>query len=410
MPFRSDVAEKFDCRAPERGGLNVREHRNAENRALQAIWAEWRPRSHFVLPYIPHPALPSRQIQSLSRRDHRPCPVISPPLPTPAQQSRVDGWSPALQRAFLETLAATGVVTQACEAVGLTARSAYNLRIHRDGAAFRLGWDAAILIARARLADDLLARALSGCTDTIRKDEDNFEVTRHRHDNRLAMSMLARLDRMADSPPEGSDAALARIVAQDFAAYCDMICPSDDATADIESLDHPEPAPEHSSSSASESLETTATALSPGASAALFIAACMALHTAAQPAQKRDVWPSQQRCELPEPIVDLMTLPPEEAVTRMRGVWWDEERAGWRTDFPAPPDCDADLRDSAQRNEDYDIDYYERDLTPQEEAAWTQIQSDLYRPFAHAAARARDAYFGFAASAHAPVTDAPVPA
>ncbi|MFZ2998259.1 hypothetical protein [Sphingobium sp.] len=280
-----------------------------------------------------------------------------PSLPTPAQQSRADGWSPALQRTFLETLAATGVVTQACEAVGLTPRSAYNLRIHRDGAAFRLGWDAAILIARARLADDLLARALTGCTDTIRKDEDNFEVTRHRHDNRLAMSMLARLDRMADSPPEGTDAALA-----------------------------------------------------PGASAALFIAARMALHTPAQPAQKRDIWPSQQRCELPEPTVDLMTLPPHEAVTRMRGVWWDEERAGWRTDFPAPPDFDGDLNDDAQADADYDIDYYERDLTPQEDAVWTQIQSDLYRPFAHAAARARDAYFGFDAADEAQATDVPATA
>src|SRR3546814_1439257 len=65
--------------------------------------------------------------------------------------------------------------------------SAYALRIRRDGAAFRLGWDAAILIARARLADDLLARALTGHEEVIRKDMDAGEITRHRHDNRLAM-------------------------------------------------------------------------------------------------------------------------------------------------------------------------------------------------------------------------------
>ncbi|MCB4862481.1 hypothetical protein K7W03_23090, partial [Sphingobium sp. PNB] len=155
-----------------------------------------------------------------------------PPLPTPAQQIRADGWSPARQRAFLETLAATGIILSACEAAHISPRSAYALRIRRDGAAFRLGWDAAILIARARLADDLLARALTGHEEVIRKDMDAGEITRHRHDNRLAMSMLSRLDRMADSPPQGSDAALARVVAQDFAAYLDMLCPEDQAQAD----------------------------------------------------------------------------------------------------------------------------------------------------------------------------------
>lgn len=312
-----------------------------------------------------------------------------PPLPTPAQQSRADGWSPTLQRAFLETLAATGVVTQACEAIGITPRSAYNLRIHREGAAFRLGWDAAILIARARLADDLLARALTGCTDTIRKDEESFEVTRHRHDNRLAMSMLARLDRMADSPPEGSDAALARIVAQDFAAYCDMICPSEDA-------ERPESGGEPSSArtmddATPESLETTATALSPGASAALFIAARLALHTAAPPPETREIWPLKRRCELPEPWIDPLSLPPEEAVDRMRGIWWDDESEDWRTDFPPPPGFDGPYSGT-----DYVIDDYKRALTPEEEAAFRAQQAAYLRPFEEAAARARDIYFGFA--------------
>ena len=81
-------------------------------------------------------------------------PAITPPLPdtipTPDPQRRVDGWSPARQRRFLEILAATGVIMLACEGVHITARSAYTLRIRHDGAAFRLGWDAAILIARAR--------------------------------------------------------------------------------------------------------------------------------------------------------------------------------------------------------------------------------------------------------------------
>ena len=113
-------------------------------------------------------------------------------LPTAADQVRADGWSPARQRHFLETLAATGIIRSACDAAQISTRAAYALRIRRDGAAFRLGWDAAILIARARLADDLLARALNGHEEVIRKDADAGEITRHRHDNRLAMSVLCR--------------------------------------------------------------------------------------------------------------------------------------------------------------------------------------------------------------------------
>ena len=154
-------------------------------------------------------------------------PSLPGDLPTPADAIRADGWTPARQRRFLETLAATGVIMLACESVRITTRSAYNLRIRHDGAAFRLGWDAAILIARDRLATDLLSRAICGQEEVIRRDPDNHEIRRHRHDNRLAMSMLARLDRMADAPAEGSDAALARIVAQDFVAYLDMICPEE---------------------------------------------------------------------------------------------------------------------------------------------------------------------------------------
>jgi len=44
-------------------------------------------------------------------------------------------------------------------------------------AAFRLGWDAAILIARARLADELLARALTGHEEVIHKDPDAHQIT-----------------------------------------------------------------------------------------------------------------------------------------------------------------------------------------------------------------------------------------
>ncbi|WP_340265385.1 hypothetical protein [Sphingobium mellinum] len=318
-----------------------------------------------------------------------------PPLPTPAQQIRVDGWSPARQRAFLETLAATGIIRTACAAAAITTRSAYALRIRRDGAAFRLGWDAAILIARARLADELLARALTGHDEVIRKDMDAGEITRHRHDNRLAMSMLSRLDRMADNPPEGSDAALARVVAQDFAAYLDLICRQDQPESDADPIgDAPQAADLSDSalSAPSPAIDQAATALSPGASAALFVAARMAIGTGDKAARH----PLDGRCELrpfsADPPIDRATLPPDEAAARLRGIWWDDDRESWRTDYPAPPGFAGD-----ESEEIYDIDGYERDLTPREIDAFAAREEARRRPFEQAAARARDAFFGLAA-------------
>lgn len=324
-----------------------------------------------------------------------------PPLPAPAQQIRADGWSPARQRLFLETLAATGIIRTACDAASISPRSAYALRIRRDGAAFRLGWDAAILIARARLADDLLARALTGSEEVIRKDADAGEITRHRHDNRLAMSMLARLDRMADSPPDGSDAALARVVAQDFAAYLDLICPEDQPAGQA-AADCPGAAPsaaeplarttDDAAMADTPAIEAAAAAFSPGASAALFVAARMALGEGG----KAEAAPSDERCELrPIPVaspVDRAALPPDEAAARLRGIWWDEDREGWRTDYPAPPGFDGDESGGI-----YDIDAYERDLTAQEEEALAVRDAQQRRPYEDAAARARDVFFGFAA-------------
>lgn len=315
-----------------------------------------------------------------------------PPLPTPAQQIRADGWTPARQRTFLETLAATDVIRTACDAAAISPRAAYSLRIRRDGAAFRLGWDAAILIARARLADELLARALTGHEEVIRRDMDAGEITRLRHDNRLAMSMLSRLDRMADSPPEGSDAALARVVAQDFAAYLDLICPQDQAP-DLAGTEADHLPSENIARDADEArpshpaIEAAAAALSPGASAALFVAARMALGADAKAPDS----PSDERCELRPFPVDLAALPPEEAAARLRGIWWDDGREAWRTDYPPPPGFNGDESDAI-----YEIDAYERDLTPWEEEVLGQQQEAERRPYRDAAARARDAFFGFA--------------
>ncbi len=143
---------------------------------------------------------------------------MSDPDTTP---SRHDGWSPSRQREFLEHLAVSGLVRTACAAIGISREAAYRLRQRREGAAFALGWDAALLLARWALADTLMERAVDGQTEVVERDPDSQRRIRHRHDNRLALSLLGRLDRFAGADEGGSGDA--RLVAGDWDAYLDMI-------------------------------------------------------------------------------------------------------------------------------------------------------------------------------------------
>lgn len=134
---------------------------------------------------------------------------------------RHDGWTPERQRTFLETLAVDGMVRRACAAAEMSHEAAYNLRHRAEGMAFRLGWDAALLLARTRLADTLMERAIDGQEDVITRDPDAHVRTRHRHDNRLALSLLARLDRFADDGHAAHGDA--RLIAGDWAAFLDLV-------------------------------------------------------------------------------------------------------------------------------------------------------------------------------------------
>jgi hypothetical protein len=97
---------------------------------------------------------------------------------------------------FCETLAETAVVAEACEVAGKSISGAYALR--RRNPYFAAAWDAALTIARERLADTLLARSMEGNIEQIWKDG---EVVGERHllDNRLGLAILRRLDRLAET-------------------------------------------------------------------------------------------------------------------------------------------------------------------------------------------------------------------
>src|SRR5215207_4297003 len=117
-------------------------------------------------------------------------------LPTTCRR---DGWTPFARRLFLEVLAETGRVSRACEYAQLTPQSAYALRA-RDPL-FAASWDAACELARAPLADALYERALDGVTETLTRDGE-VVAERHRHDSRLSIAVLHRLDKRCDRAVE----------------------------------------------------------------------------------------------------------------------------------------------------------------------------------------------------------------
>ena len=161
----------------------------------------------------------------------------SPHLDTVESETRHhrrDGWTPVARAGFLETLARSGVVTDACKAVDLSSQAAYNLR-NRDRL-FAAGWDAAVSMARPRLADELFHRAVNGTVDQIWKDGE-VVGERHRHDNRLSMAVLNRLDARTDRA-ENFGAPSLRL-AGDWGSYLTAL--AEDRTADIEAMLAPLP-------------------------------------------------------------------------------------------------------------------------------------------------------------------------
>ncbi len=124
------------------------------------------------------------------------------------EDTRSDGWTPFARRLFLEVLSETGRVTTACDYAKLTKQSAYALRA-RDPL-FAASWDAACELARAPLADALYERAIDGVTETLTRDG-KVVAERHRHDNRLSIAVLHRLDKRCDRAAEAGARHLALV-------------------------------------------------------------------------------------------------------------------------------------------------------------------------------------------------------
>lgn len=106
------------------------------------------------------------------------------------RKARLDGWSPEKQRLFIATLADTGSVTKAARAVGMSTKSAYELRRQPDAAGFAQAWASAIRQGMNRLIDVCLERALEGTEQPIYDREGRVIGHRVKHHERMAMFLL----------------------------------------------------------------------------------------------------------------------------------------------------------------------------------------------------------------------------
>jgi hypothetical protein len=107
-------------------------------------------------------------------------------------RARRDGWTADRQRRFLTALAETGCVSEACAAVGLSARSAYSLRRRPDATAFAEAWNDALLVSTARLTALAFERATRG---TVREYWKNGELVgeSRQPSDRLLLFLLQHL-------------------------------------------------------------------------------------------------------------------------------------------------------------------------------------------------------------------------
>jgi hypothetical protein len=269
---------------------------------------------------------------------------------------RHDGWTPDKMRLFLQRFAECGVLRDACETSGMSARSYYNL-LDRDPL-FAAGLEAARVKARNRLADETFSRSLNGCIERIYKDG-VIVAERHRHDNRLSMAVLARLDSRVDRAEQRGEPHL-RLAAR-WDDYLNALGEGrrEDGFALLAepvpgSVETPEPKPK-----------------------------------AGSPRNARE----RELLELFGGVEDEMAEPDAD----LHSV--REEADGWWTDYPPPPGFDG------EQNGSWADENYKRRLSPAEQALVDAQLAETEATERALAEAQRDAFFGFTAAA-APAPEA----
>ncbi|HEY0597121.1 hypothetical protein [Sphingopyxis sp.] len=292
-------------------------------------------------------------------------------------------WTPRLQREFLEAFATNGSVKISAAKVGMSPSAVYQLKQRPEGAAFRLGCAAATLIARGRLVDELLDRAIWGHDETteLQREDGRSLTKRRRIDSRLGLAMLARLDRMVETRAREGQEMLAQVIAGDWPGFLSLfdIDPGaasgapDGAGTDAEG---------HSAALALwlAGRDNRANPL-----ATLWRGTAIA-NEVAQFSATSDAGPERADAEGPTP---------EEEAAAMT-VWHDEETGGLRTNFP-PPGGFIGIEECQFGDEDY-----ERSLDTDEEVAWEAAHAEAVEPLRIAGEAARRAFFALPDPANDP--------
>ena len=125
--------------------------------------------------------------------------------PTRKQQA---GWTAERQRKFIEHLALTGAVGEACAAVGVSSSSAYRLRNRAGAESFARAWDSALRLAVTRLGAIALDRAVNGRVERFYKDGE-LTMERRIPSDYLLTWLLSRLDPLQFGSPTAQALAAA---------------------------------------------------------------------------------------------------------------------------------------------------------------------------------------------------------
>jgi len=147
---------------------------------------------------------PSRSVRGTDGAEDQPL-IRFEPVPV---RPRHDGWTVEKQYAFIEALAETGIVEEACRRVGMSRTSADNLRRRSCGVHFRRAWQAAVDYASHRLEESAHRRAREGVARPIFHKGEQVGEYRH-YDERLTMFLLRSYR------PERYGKALDRLLAAD---------------------------------------------------------------------------------------------------------------------------------------------------------------------------------------------------
>jgi hypothetical protein len=137
--------------------------------------------------------------------------VAAPSLPDfeiAPTRKRHAGWTAERQCKFIDHLALTGNVGEACAVVGVSSSSAYRLKNKAGAESFSRAWDAALRMSATRLAAIAFDRAVNGRVERFYKDGE-LAMERRMPSDYMLTWLLSRLDPLQFGSPSAKALAVA---------------------------------------------------------------------------------------------------------------------------------------------------------------------------------------------------------